>query len=95
MYKPVPVLVHAQEGKKPDRTGPLNPRDKEIDKVYDWWPKISIASLAVCVVCGRDRNTGCCDAGLVEHMREIGLDGSLKGVGLGEVLVVELEKVEW
>ena len=25
MYKPVPVSVHAQEGKKPDRTGPLNP----------------------------------------------------------------------
>ena len=27
MYKPVLVSVHAQEGKKPDLTGPLNPSD--------------------------------------------------------------------
>ena len=44
---------------------------------------------------GEDMNTGWCEAGLVERMREIGLDGSLEGVVLGVVLMVEMEEVEW
>ena len=44
---------------------------------------------------GGDMNTGWCEAGLVERMREIGLDCSLQGVGLGVVLMVETEEVEW
>ena len=57
------------------------------------------ASVAVCggklIFIGGDMNTGCCEAGLVERVREIGLGGSLEGVGLGVVLMVELEEVEW
>ena len=57
------------------------------------------ASVADCevrlVFIGGDMNTGWCEAGLVKRKREIGFDGSLKGVRLGVVLMVELEEVEW
>ena len=57
------------------------------------------SSVTVCggrlVLIGGDMNTGWCEAGLVERMREIGLDDSLEGVRLGVVLMVEMEEVEW
>jgi hypothetical protein len=57
------------------------------------------SSITVCggrlVFIGGDMNTGWCEAGLVERMREIGLDGSLEGVTLGVMLMAEMEEVEW
>lgn len=53
------------------------------------------SSATALVLMGGDMNTGWCEAGLVERMREIGLDGSKEGVRLGVVLMVEMEEVEW